>query len=199
MEKRHLLALLLVSAFIISLGAIVFYRLTGQFGFNITSNTNQAADTESGSILRIDGLVQNPMNLSLSELTALPKTTVNAKLRCVDAPSVIIAQGNWTGVKLSLLLANAGISPEAVKVAFYAKDGYTTDLTPATAMGEDIIVAYERDGAPLNEQLRLVVPGTWGYKWISSLNHIEIVNYDFKGFYERSGFSDEAKIPPSQM
>lgn len=180
------------------MGAIVLNRLIGQFGSNVTSNANEVEGTNSDAILRIDGLVQNPMNLSFNELTGLPKTTVNAKLLCVDFPGVSIAQGNWTGVELGLLLANAGISPEAVKVAFYAKDGYTTDLTPTTAMREDVIVAYERDGTPLTEQLRLVVPGTWGYKWISSLNHIEIVDYDFKGFYESSGFSDEAKIPPSQ-
>jgi DMSO/TMAO reductase YedYZ molybdopterin-dependent catalytic subunit len=197
-RRTRLLAVLLVSAFIVLFGAISFNRLIEQFGSNVTSNTEQVADTNSGWSLTIDGLVQNPSNLSFSELTALPKSLVNAELHCVDAPSVSIAQGNWTGVRLGLILANAGVSPDAVKIAFYAKDGYTTDLTLTTAMREDIIVAYERDGTPLREQLRLVVPGAWGYKWISGLNHIELVNYDFKGYYESQGFSDEAKIPTGQ-
>jgi DMSO/TMAO reductase YedYZ molybdopterin-dependent catalytic subunit len=77
----------------------------------------------------------------------------------------------------------------------HADDGYSTDLTIATAMREDIILAYERDGMPLSEGLRLVVPGKWGYKWISGLTHIELVDYDFTGFWESRGYSDEADIP----
>jgi DMSO/TMAO reductase YedYZ molybdopterin-dependent catalytic subunit len=62
-------------------------------------------------------------------------------------------------------------------------------------MREDVIVAYERDGVPLDEKLRLVLPGKWGYKWISRLTHIELVDYDFTGLWEGRGYSDEADIP----
>ncbi|NIR87790.1 molybdopterin-dependent oxidoreductase, partial [Candidatus Bathyarchaeota archaeon] len=86
------------------------------------------------------------------------------------------------------------VSPEAVKVAFYAADDFTTDLIVTTAMREDVLLAYERDGEPLPEKLRLVVPGKWGYKWISQLIHIELVNYDFKGSWESRGYSDTAEI-----
>jgi hypothetical protein len=40
----------------------------------------------------------------------------------------------------------------------------------------------------------LVVPGKWGYKWISQLTVIELVNYDFLGRWESAGYSDEADI-----
>jgi DMSO/TMAO reductase YedYZ molybdopterin-dependent catalytic subunit len=124
----------------------------------------------------------------------MPKTTVNAVLYCVDYPSSPVAQGNWTGVKLNLLLEEAGISSGAVKVAFTATDGYTTDLTVQTAMRQDIIIAYQLNGQSLSEGLRLVVPGKWGYKWISGIGQIELVNFDFKGFWESRGYSDEADI-----
>ena len=143
----------------------------------------------------VDGFVQRPLNLTFDELVAMPRSTVNAELYCVDAPGILLAEGNWTGVRLGLILEKAGVSPEAVKVAFYAEDGYTTDLTVTTAMREDIILAYEKDGEPLPEKLRLVVPGKWGYKWISRVTHIELVDYDFKGFWESRGYSDEADIP----
>ena len=64
-------------------------------------------------------------------------------------------------------------------------------------MREDIILAYEKDGERLSEKTRLVVPGKWGYKWISQLTRIELVNYDFKGFWESRGYSDEADITSS--
>ncbi|KPJ49716.1 MAG: hypothetical protein AMJ38_02875, partial [Dehalococcoidia bacterium DG_22] len=80
-------------------------------------------------------------------------------------------------------------------VAFYADDGFATDLTVTTAMRHDIILAYARDGDPLTENLRLVVPCKWGYKWMRNPVHIELVDYDFLGTYESLGLSDEADIP----
>ncbi len=145
--------------------------------------------------LTVDGLVDHPLSLTFEEITVMPRSTVNATLFCVDSANYPVAKGNWTGVRLGLILGSAGVSTESVKVAFYAEDGFSTDLTVATAMREDIILAYERDGAPLPEKLRLVVPGKWGYKWISSVNRIELVDYDFKGYYESRGYSDEAEIP----
>jgi hypothetical protein len=125
----------------------------------------------------------------------MPTSTVYAKLYCVGWPSTPLAEGNWTGVRLGLILEEAGVSPEAVKVAFYADDGFSTDLTVTTAMRDDIILAYARDGEPLTENVRLVVPCKWGYKWISGPTHIELVDYDFLGTYESSGLPDEADIP----
>jgi DMSO/TMAO reductase YedYZ molybdopterin-dependent catalytic subunit len=144
--------------------------------------------------LTVTGLVEHPLTLSLTELTAMPQTTVNAALICVGSQGSVVAEGNWVGVNLWLLLETAGVSPNAVKVAFYASDGYSTDLPLETAERGDVILAYEKDGAPLSETLRLVVPGKWGYKWISQVASIELVNYDFKGFWESNGYSDAADI-----
>lgn len=144
--------------------------------------------------LVVNGFVQHSLNLTLSELRTMPKITVNATLYCVDSPITPIAKGNWTGVRLGLVLEKAEVSTEAVKIAFYAKDNYSTDLTVQTAMKNDIIVAYEKDGTPLAEKLRLVVPGKWGYKWISQLTYIEATNHDFLGTFESQGYSDKADI-----
>jgi DMSO/TMAO reductase YedYZ molybdopterin-dependent catalytic subunit len=152
-----------------------------------------ASDSEWSLV--VDGLVQFPLNLTFDDLVAMPRSTVYAELYCVWLPTTPIAEGYWTGVRLGLLLEQAGVSPEAIKVAFYADDGFTTDLTVTTAMRSDIILAYEKDGQPLTEKLRLVVPGKWGYKWISGLTQIVVVDYDFLGLYESSGYSDEANIP----
>jgi DMSO/TMAO reductase YedYZ molybdopterin-dependent catalytic subunit len=160
-----------------------------------TAAPTSGSGVEAEWTLVVDGLVQSPLSLTFDDLLAMPTSTVYAKLYCVDWPSTPIAEGNWTGVRLGLILEEAGVSTLAVKVALYADDGFSTDLTVTTAMRDDIILAYERDGEPLAENLRLVVPGKWGYKWIRGLTHIELVNYDFKGFYESMGYSDEADIP----
>jgi len=92
-------------------------------------------------------------------------------------------------------------------------------LSRSTVNVEDVVLAYERDGKPLPEKLRLVVPGKWGYNWIGQVVRIELVNYNFKGFGRAEGtptkptshptsntryarslltpFESEAKISPS--
>jgi len=160
-----------------------------------TDTPAESATAGPQSSLVLDGLVQSPLDLTLDDLRAMEKSTEYVELYCVDYPTVPVEKGDWTGVRLGLLLEKAGVSPEAVKIAFYADDDYSTDLTLATAMREDVILAYERDGVPLDEKLRLVLPGKWGYKWISRLTHIEVVDYDFTGLWESRGYSDEADIP----
>jgi hypothetical protein len=158
------------------------------------TNPANAQSNPSEWQLSVTGLVANPYDLTLTEMEALPQTTVNAVLYCVDFPGNVVAQGNWTGVKLGYLLEQAGVSQDAIKVAFFAADGYATDLTLTTAKRDDVIVAYQKDGLPLSESLRLVVPGKWGYKWIAQLTRIELVNFDFKGMWESQGYPDTADI-----
>ena len=165
------------------------------YAFNSLANS-ATANIEADWQLTVTGLVANPLNLNWIGIVAMPKSTVNTALICVDFPWQIVAQGNWTGIKLQTLLEEAKPSASAIKVAFYAADGYSTDLPLETAMRDDVILAYEKDGSPLND-LRLVVPGKWGYKWISQLTRIELVNYDFLGFWESRGYPDEADITPS--
>jgi DMSO/TMAO reductase YedYZ molybdopterin-dependent catalytic subunit len=124
----------------------------------------------------------------------MPWTTVNATLYCVGATSTVIAGGNWTGVSLASILQRANVSTTAIKIAFYATDDYSTDLSLATGMQNDIIVAFENNGVPLMGGLRLVAPGLWGYKWIYQLFDIDLVDYNFLGTSESLGYSDSGLI-----
>ncbi len=151
----------------------------------------QVPPTESDWTLTITGLVEHPLNLTLAELAALPSTTEHATIYCVDFPTTVVTTGNWTGVKLSYLLQLAGANSTA-KVAFYASDGYSTDLQMQLATQDNVLVAYQLNGASLQETLRLVVPGRWGYKWISQLTNINLVDYDYLGVWESRGYSDTA-------
>ena len=150
-------------------------------------------DAGQNGQLIVTGLVDTPLNLTLAEITDMPQTTVNATLFCVDFPGNVVEDGNWTGVKLKTLLEMANPSADAIKVAFFASDGYSTDLSLQTAMRDDIIVAYQNNGEDLSS-LRSVVPGKWGYKWVSQLTRIELVDYNFLGFWESRGYSDEANV-----
>jgi hypothetical protein len=55
------------------------------------------------------------------------------------------------------------------------------------------------NGEPLPKQhgypLRVIVPGIYGMKHVKWLSKIELVNYNFKGYWEKRGWSDDAIIP----
>ena len=91
--------------------AISILLISTAFSVTVT----QAADpNENDWQLEITGLVNQPLNLTLNELTAMPPTSVNAGIYCVDFPYKVVESGNWTGIKLSYLLETAGISPSGI-------------------------------------------------------------------------------------
>ena len=190
--------LLLVTATIIGL------LLIASFGWSLKPTAHAETNTTTWQ-LSVTGLVKNPLNLTLADLEAMPQTTEHAAMYCVGDPGVAISEGNWTGVQLWTLLETAGVSPDAIKVAFFASDGFSTDLPIATAQQSNIVLAYAENGNPLPEVLRLVVPGEWGYKWIDMVTNIQLVNFNYLGTEESQGYDDNgvsaasitAPIPPS--
>ena len=180
---------------------IICLLLVASFGWD-SKPTAHAESSSTDWQLSVNGLVETPLNLTLADLEAMPQTTVYADLICVGNPGLVLEQGNWTGVQLWMLLETAGVSPDAIKVAFRASDGFTTDLPITTAQQSDIVLAYAENGNPLSEVLRLVVPGEWGYKWIYMITDIELVNYNFLGTEESMGYDDNgvspqiANVPP---
>ena len=181
MKRRFLRRSLLLITF----GLICFGLLRGALSPEFSSVPKNIITGDSEWRLLVDGLVNRPLNLTFSELVAMPRSTVDAELWCVTPggfpPPFLVASGNWTGVRLGLILEKAELSRQAVIVEFYAEDGYTTNISVATAMKGNVILAYERDSEPLPETLRLVFPGAPGYMWISMITHIKLVKPDFEG------------------
>ena len=204
-SKKLLIGTAIIIALI--LGSVLSLRIF-QFNNSVVIKEARLDENFDNEELILDGHVIKPLKLSFSDLYTMPITEVDSPLYCIGRIDpyrngsrnvVPVLNGTWEGVKLSLILEKAGIRSDAVKVAFYAPDGFSTDLTINNALKDDVIIAYKLNGELLkdrngNPYLRLVVPGKYGYKWISLLNHIELVDYDFKGTYERQGFSDEATL-----
>ncbi len=147
--------------------------------------------------LRIDGLVRQPFDLNYSEIKSLPNITEIVTLDCVTGRS---GRASWTGVSLKSLLDRAQVNASVIDVIFLCADGYSTSLTISEAASNDVILAYGMNGVALPADqgfpLRLVVPNNWGYKWAKWVTHIELVDTDFKGYWERLGYADDATITP---
>lgn len=150
--------------------------------------------------LRIFGLVDRPLNLTYDDLLSFPRVSEVARLICVvGTPNVTY---DWIGVPVFYLLTLAETRPNATKVIFRASDGFSSDLPLSEALKPVIMVAFGANGSTtlptisgIQGLFRLVVPSKWGYKWVGNLAEIELVDYDYKGTYESTGYSDEADIP----
>jgi hypothetical protein len=152
--------------------------------------------------IRIFGLVNRPLNLTYDELLSLPTVSETINVECVfHFPNVTF---NWTGVPLFHLLTLAQVKQEARKVVFRAPNDFSSSLTIEEALKPNVILALRANGTLLSDVswiggiqggFRMVVPCKWGYKWVTSVREIEVVDYDYKGTYESNGFSDEADIP----
>ena len=126
--------------------------------------------------LVIDGLVQNPLSLSYEDILARPQVSELVLLIC---PGFFWDNAEWTGTPLSLILDEAGVSPEASQGRLVAGDGYSQTLSLEDATADGVFLAYEVNGETLPAEhgypLRLVARHQYGSKWVKWVERIEVV------------------------
>ena len=112
------------------------------------------------------------------------------------------AMGNarWRGARLKDVLAKAGVKAGAVEVVFNGADTAPLEKTPdfvkslplAVAQDENILVAYEMNGAPLPHYngypVRLIVPGWTGTYWVKQLVSIKVSSQPEKNFWMSTAY-----------
>ena len=165
--------------------------------------------------LGFSGLVENPFDIDLDELKALPAKTVRVTMECAGngrgqlSPRYAsvpwleegVSTAEWTGVPLAALLARAGLRSEAKDIVFRGADRgfdrgveheFARSLAPGLAFREDVLLAYAMNGAPLPPQhgapLRLVVPRWYGMASVKWLRAIEALEHKFDGLQQASGY-----------
>jgi len=142
--------------------------------------------------LTVDGLVDHPVNLTYEDLQAIPVNETE-RLKCVDGPT---GTAVWTGVPVHDVLARAGVSPGAKEVVFHGADGYTSSLPLDYLARDDVLLAWGMNGEPLPRDqgypLRLVAPDKYGYKWVKFVYRLEVIDHDYRGYWESRGWSQSA-------
>ena len=150
---------------------------------------NLQAGNWSDYVLRVDGLVENPLEITYAELLALPKQDQITHHFCIQGWSAI---GEWTGVPMRTICEIVKPLPNAKWVAFYSfaegsDGGRYYDCHPIENMyHHQTILAYGLNGAPLNEShgapVRLRDEVELGFKmvkWIEAVEFLE--SYDHVG------------------
>ncbi|MGE4102093.1 MAG: molybdopterin-dependent oxidoreductase [Pirellulales bacterium] len=149
--------------------------------------------------LKVSGLVENSVELSLDELRALGQRTQITLHHCIQGWSGIAA---WGGLPMAELIKLVRPGPSANAVVFFSfsegvdfgtgvADGqYYDSLSMQNAMNPQTLLAYEMNHQPLNHlhgaPLRLRVENQLGFKMVKWIQAIEFVE-DVKSIYRGEG------------
>ena len=150
--------------------------------------------------LDIKGEVETPFTLTYDQLLDLEAVEQMHTLECIsnNVGGDLISTALWTGVPLRDLLARAQVKPNAYDVVFTSVDGYTDSIPIAKAMDERTLVAYLMNGKTVPQDhgypARMLVPNIYGMKNVKWIRTIQVVTYDFIGYWQAQGWSDSANI-----
>jgi sulfite oxidase len=172
----------------------------------------------AGWRLRISGLVQRDLELSLADLRRFTPRTLTVTLQCAgnrradlirvrDIPGEApwgpgaISTAEWTGASLAEVLRTAGPRPGASHVAFCASDiapeadppqpfGGSVPLRKAQA--DEVLLAWAMNGQPLpplhGGPVRVVVPGYIGARSIKWIEQITVQDHPSENYFQATAY-----------
>lgn len=166
----------------------------------ISKNFQDPGGIADGWTLRVDGLVEHPLDLEQADLEALAGEDIVSTLNCISNPigGPLIGTARWTGVPLSRVLEQAGMAAGVVDVVGHGRDGYTDSIPLAKALAPETHVVWAMNGESLDAThgtpLRIIVPGLYGIKNVKWLDRIELTNADHRGYWQDRGWTETAEV-----
>jgi DMSO/TMAO reductase YedYZ molybdopterin-dependent catalytic subunit len=163
--------------------------------------------------LKIDGVVNQPVTLTMDDLKKLPRVELVGVLECAGngrsfyQPRVAgtqwafgsVGNGRWAGVRFRDVLQKAGLKESAKEILLDSSDSplgsmpkFQRTITVQKALDPDTLLAYDMNGQPLPDEhgypLRLIAPGWAGDSWVKWLRHIEVLDHEFEGFWMKTAY-----------
>lgn len=168
--------------------------------YYLTKNLIDPDLSADGWTLRLDGLVARQTAVTFDDLLALPRRDQWVTQECVSNPvgGPLISTALFSGVSLRRLLLRAGPLPSATRLVMRAPDGHADSIPLSRAMEGDVLLAYGMDGAYLERAhgypVRALIPGSYGFKSIKWVTHLELVDHSFKGTWQELGWTEAATV-----
>lgn len=177
-------------------------EITSNDQFYLVSKNLYSDPTVNGAAwqLAVDGQVERPFTLSYNELMAMPRQSQYETLECISntVGGQYMSNALWEGIPLATFLQRAGVKTGATKVVFHAADDYTDSIHLSKALEPTTLLAVRMNGVTLPQEhgfpVRMLVPGIYGMKHCKWLTRIEVVNYDFLGYWQQRGWDDTATV-----
>jgi DMSO/TMAO reductase YedYZ molybdopterin-dependent catalytic subunit len=177
-------------------------EVTSNDQFYIVSKNLFSDPTVDGNSWRltVDGQVDKPLTLTYQDVLAQPMKQQYESLMCVsnEVGGQYMSNALWEGIPLMDLLQRAGVKAGATKIVFHAADDYTDSIHLTKALEPTTLLAVRMNGVTLPQghgfPVRMLVPGIYGMKHCKWLTRIEVVNYDYQGYWQQRGWSDPAPV-----
>jgi len=132
--------------------------------------------------LKVGGLVENPVEMSLSQIQALGEAEHISMHHCIQGWSGI---AQWNGVPMRTLIDMVKPNPSARTIAFFSfgedkfGNGYYDTQSLQNALDQECMLAYKMNGQALPSEhgapLRLRVENQLGYKMVKWIERIEFI------------------------
>jgi DMSO/TMAO reductase YedYZ molybdopterin-dependent catalytic subunit len=148
--------------------------------------------------LKIDGLVDKPLSLSLDDIRARPAISQVMTLECISNPlgGDLTSTAQIVGVPFKTILAEAGMQPTARSAYLTSTDGFYETVVMSDIQDERTLLVYEMNGAPLLAEhgfpLRIYIPNRFGMKQPKWIEHIELVADERPGYWVERGWDRDA-------
>ena len=152
--------------------------------------------------LKVVGLVDHPLELSLDDLRAMPSDSQVITLECISNQlgGDLTSTALWTGVPLKYVLEQAGLQSSSREIAITSVDGFYESVPMSEAMDGRTLLVYEMNGEqlpiPHGFPLRIYIPGHFGMKQPKWIEQLEVIDHDGAGYWVDRGWSDQA-VPPT--
>ena len=170
----------------------------GEF-YRIDINTRPPAIERSEWELQVEGLFDNPRNMTLADLMAFPAVTQPLTISCISnrIGGDLIGAAEWTGVRLGLILDELGLQPEAQELYIEAEDGFYESVSMMDMMDPRTLLVYAMNGETLPQRhgfpLRIYIPNRYGMKQPKWITRIEAIEGEGDGYWVERGWSEEAR------
>ncbi len=168
--------------------------------YRIDINTIPPRISEDEWKLSIGGLVEAPIEMTLSELkTKYQPVDEFVTLACISNPLAgdLTGTTRWTGLRLKDLVADMKLKPNATHLKITSADNFDEFVDLATVLSDErVILSYAWDGLPLAVEhgfpLRVYIPDHYGMKQPKWITTIEAVDGWQEGWWVRRGWDKDA-------
>ena len=134
--------------------------------------------------------MEKPLRLNYQQFCVLPKTQLTAAFHCATTWSRL--DNVWEGVSAQHVVNLVRPNPEVCLVLIHCDGGYTTNLSLADFLDDDVIFAPRHDGQDIDPgrgwPLRLVVPKLYAWKSAKWVCGVEFLAEERRGFWEVRGY-----------
>ncbi len=166
--------------------------------YRIDINTRPVVVESDTWALKLEGLVQRPLELTLDELKQRTVQGQVVTMQCISNPigGDLTSTSLWSGVRLKDLLEEAGLKSEAREIYIESADGFYESVPLTDALDERTLLVHTMNGEPLPEEhgfpLRIYIPNRYGMKQPKWITRMEVIAEEGPGYWVDRGWSAEA-------